>query len=88
MEGLVVDGIVIDTNGDIYIADPVANDVARVNAAGEVELLGVEGLDGPTSVDLGVDSEGNPTLYVASFSVALGTELGTGPSIVAHPIED
>jgi len=88
MEGLVVDGIVIDTNGDIYIADPVANDVARVNAAGEVELVGVEGLDGPTSVDLGVDSEGNPTLYVASFSVALGTELGTGPSIVAHPIED
>ena len=85
-EGVAVDGIAVGPTGDIYIADPIGNDVVRVDAAGDVDAVGVGGLDGPTSVDLRVDADGNLTLYVASFSVALGTELGAGPSIVTHEI--
>jgi sugar lactone lactonase YvrE len=89
LDGVIVDGVAVGADGDIYVADPINNEILRVSAAGDVEVVAdaLDGLDGPTSVDLAIDADGTTRLYVANYSVALGTELGAGPSIVAVEVE-
>ena len=89
LPGVVVDGIAVDDDGDVYVADPINNEILRVSAGGATQVVAdvQDGLDGPTSLALGTDAAGATRLYVANYSVALGTELGAGPSIVAIDME-
>jgi sugar lactone lactonase YvrE len=89
LDGVVVDGVAVDADGDIYVADPINNEILRVSAAGDIEVVAdvLDGLDGPTSLDLAIDADGTTRLYIANYSVALGTELGAGPSVVAVEVE-
>jgi hypothetical protein len=87
--GFIVDGIAVGADGNIYVADPINNEILRVSAAADIDVVADarDGLDGPTSVDLAIDADGTTRLYIASYSVALGTELGAGPSVVAIEVE-
>lgn len=81
--GAIVDGLALDVHGNIYFANPVPGAVFRVNTDGSVDQLATnaDGLDGPTSVAFGTGRGDKQSMYVVSFSVALGTPLGNGPSL-------
>ncbi len=84
----VVDGLAIDVHGNVYFANPVPGAVFRVNTDGSVDTLATnaDGLDGPTSVAFGTGRDDKQSLYAVSFSVALGTPLGNGPSLVKFDV--
>lgn len=79
-----VDGIALDVRGNVYIANPLPSSVLRVAPDGSVETLATDadGLDGPTSVAFGTGRGAKQSVYVANFSIALGTPLGAGPSLM------
>jgi hypothetical protein len=82
-----VDGVAVDAAGNIYSTHPFVGEVRRVNADGDIEVIANldDGLDGPTSVDIGPGAEGE-TAYIANWTgVLVGGELGAGPSIVSVP---
>lgn len=91
-QGMVgVDGVALDGSGNIYVAQPMANAVVRVNPDRTVDLFaaGEDGLDGPTSVAVGTSAEGAEYLFVANWSDALGDfapQSDAGPSLVAIPL--
>jgi sugar lactone lactonase YvrE len=86
---IALDGIALDVHGNVYIAAPIANAVIRVNADDQsVDTLAsgaADGLDGPTSVAFGTGKGDRQSVYAVNFSVALGTPLGEGPSLVKIP---
>ena len=82
-----IDGVAVDAAGNVYTTHPFANEVRRVNADGDIEVVANvdDNLDGPTSVAMGPGAEGE-TAYIANFTgVPDGGELGAGPSIVSVP---
>ena len=83
-----VDGVAVDAAGNVYTAHPLANEVRRVNADGDIEVVANvdDSLDVPTSVDIGPGAEGE-TVYIANLTgVPVGLfELGAGPSVVIVP---
>lgn len=91
-QGIVgVDGVALDSAGNIYVAQPMANAVVRVNPDGTVEPIatGEDGLDGPTSVAVGITADGAEHLFVANWSDALGDfapPSEAGPSVVTVPL--
>ena len=84
-----IDGIAIDADGNVYVANPFANAIVRISEDGQADTVASvdDGLDNPTSVAVSSGGDGKITLYIANFSVALGTPLGAGPSIVAVTID-
>jgi sugar lactone lactonase YvrE len=80
-----IDGIALDEQGNVYIANPMADAIVKVSANGTVETIAGagDGLDTPTSLVIGTGAGNENTLYVSNFSVGLGRPLGAGPSIVA-----
>lgn len=82
--GLVVDGIALDVHGNVYVANPVPSSIVRVGSDGSLTTLATDadGLDGPTSVAFGTGGGDRQSLYVVNFSIALGTPLGAGPSVM------
>ncbi len=90
---IVVDGLILDAAGNLYVAQPAANTVARVTPEGAIETVATEadGLDGPASVAIATDADGAAHLYVSNFSVALAPLVppgGAGPGIVEIPLGD
>lgn len=88
---VVVDGLILDEAGNVYVAQPAANTVARVTPGGATETVATQadGLDGPASVAVGQDADGMERLYVSNFSVALAPLVppgGAGPGIVTIPL--
>lgn len=83
--GLAVDGIALDVHGNVYFANPIPSGVYRITTDGVLEALTTDTsvLDNPTSVAFGTGGGDKQTLYAVNFSVALGTPLGAGPSLVA-----
>jgi sugar lactone lactonase YvrE len=83
-----VDGVAVDAAGNVYTAHPFVNEVRRVNADGDIEVVANvdDSLDAPTSVAIGPGAEGE-TAYIANFTgVPLGLdEVGAGPSVVSVP---
>lgn len=79
-----VDGIAIDAEGNLFSAHPIANLVTRRTPAGEVEVIATEsdGLDRPSTIALQTEKDGTTTVIVANFSIAMGTPLGHGPSLL------
>ena len=84
LAGVVIDGIALDVHGGVYVADPLNNEVVRVSEDGSIVTLADvnDGLDGPTSVAFGTGNGEKQSVYVVNFSVALGTPIGAGPSLV------
>lgn len=83
--GLAVDGIALDVHGNVYFANPIPSAVYRITTDGTLEALATDTgvIDNPTSVAFGTGRGDKQTLYAVNFSVALGTPLGAGPSLVA-----
>jgi len=82
-----IDGVAVDAAGNVYTTHPFVNEVRRVNADGDIEVVANvdDNLDAPTSVEIGSGAEGE-TAYIANLTgVPLGFELGAGPSIVSVP---
>jgi sugar lactone lactonase YvrE len=82
-----IDGVAVDAAGNVYTTHPWANEVRRVNADGDIEVVANvdDNLDAPTSVAIGSGAEGE-TAYIANFTgIPLGGELGAGPSVVSVP---
>ena len=80
-----VDGIALDVHGNVYFANPVPSAIIKVSADGstyETVADDTTFLDGPTSMAFGTGRGDRQSLYAANFSVALGTPLGAGPSVV------
>lgn len=79
-----IDGIAIDAAGGVISTHPLGNLITRLGPDGELEVIATEadGLDRPSSVALRTNEDGSTTAYVANFSIAFGTELGNGPSIL------
>ncbi len=87
--GVAIDGIAITDDGDFIIADPPANTIWRIGDDGVPTVLADagDGISGPTSVFLGVES-GAPTVYVANMAQAVIGELAPHPpSIVAVTLD-
>ena len=83
--GAAVDGIALDVHGNVYFANPVPSAIIKVSADGSVNGTVADDsafLDGPTSVAFGTGRGDKQSLYAVNFSVALGTPLGAGPSVV------
>jgi len=83
--GAAVDGIALDVHGNVYFANPVPSAIIKVSADGsltETVADDLNFLDGPTSVAFGTGRGDKQSLYAVNFSVALGTPLGAGPSVV------
>ena len=89
LEGVFVDGIVFDTNGDLYVADPPAHTLWKVTPDGSIDVVADvdDGLDGTSSVALWTDPDGQKTAYVSNQSVGIGTPLQHGPSVIALNLE-
>ena len=88
---VLVDGLILDAAGTLYVAQPAANTVARVTPDGAIGPVATQadGLDGPASVAVATDADGAGRLYVSNFSVALAPLVppgGAGPGIVAIPL--
>jgi sugar lactone lactonase YvrE len=85
--GMPVDGIALDVHGNVYVAAPLNNKLVRVNTDGSVETVTESNLfDNPTSLVFGSGRGDRQSVYVVNFSVALGTPLGAGPSVLRVPI--
>lgn len=83
--GAAVDGLALDVHGNVYFANPVPSAIIMVSADGstfETVADDTNFLDGPASVAFGTGRGDQQSLYAANFSVALGTPLGAGPSVV------
>jgi sugar lactone lactonase YvrE len=80
-----VDGIALDAAGNLISTHPLANQITKLSPDGELEVIAEveDGLDRPSTVALVTGADGSTTLYIANFSIAMGTELGAGPSILA-----
>jgi sugar lactone lactonase YvrE len=83
-EAHLVDGIVVDPDGNIIVAAPTVNEVVIVSDDGEVEALAIvdDGLDGPASVVYYADEDGNEMVYAVNFSVAVTPPGGHGPALL------
>ena len=83
------DGVAMDGDGTIYVAQPAINTISRVSSDGTVDVLASGGnLDGPASVSVSADGE---AVYIANFSAALAGLVppnGAGPGVVMIPLED
>lgn len=79
-----VDGIILDNNGNVIVAAPTSNLVLQVSPDGSVEALATvsDSLDAPASVAYYLDANGNASVYVTNFSVAVNPAGGAGPSIM------
>jgi sugar lactone lactonase YvrE len=88
-----VDGVALDGAGNLYVAQPLANVVVRVSPDGTIAPVATvaDGLDGPTSVAVGPGADGVKTLFIASWSDALGEfappDGEAGPSVVAITLD-
>lgn len=85
-----VDGIVLDDNNNVIVAAPTSNLVLQVSPDGSVEALATvsDELDAPASVAYYVDAEGNASVYVANFSIAVNPAGGAGPSLIQISLTD
>ena len=86
--GAAPDGIALDGEGRVYIADVVTSRIQRVNADGTLEVLaeGVPaGLDLPASVAFGVGGT-ELTLYATNLSFDDFSN-GVGPALVAIDVD-
>lgn len=82
------DGIALDVHGNIYVAVPSQNTIARVSSEGtRLTTIAAEsnGLDFPTSLAFGTGSGDRQTLFVVNFAVgpAFGFPAGSGPALLA-----
>lgn len=85
-----VDGIILDEAGHIIVAAPTSNLVLQVSPDGSVKALATvsDELDAPASVAYYVDAEGNASVYVANFSIAVNPAGGAGPSLMQIALTD
>ena len=86
-----VDGVALDGAGNLYVAQTGANVVVQVTPDGTIATVATvaHGLDGPTSVAVRPNADGSESLFIASWSDALGDLAppdGGGPSIVMVPL--
>ena len=81
------DGIAIDVHGNIYVAVNVNEQLVRVSAASDIDILSVDdNLRFPSAVDFGTTRGNQRTLYIPNYDVlsALSAQEGAlEPSIAA-----
>lgn len=79
-----IDGIALDSHGDVYVAAVGMIEIVRVHRDGSVDTLATaaDGLDGPTSLTFGPGDSGTQDLYVANNSAADQQPGGPGPSLM------
>jgi sugar lactone lactonase YvrE len=81
------DGIALDTNGDIYVADPGLSQLVRVARDGSfAELVAAAPsgapLDSPTSLTFGTGMQDRKNVFMANSAVFDPTDPPQGPSLV------
>ena len=83
-EDHLVDGIVLDSEGNVIVAAPTINQVFQVDAEGNIDILADvdNGLDAPASVAYYVDEDDHAIIYAVNFSVAVAPPGGAGPALV------
>ena len=87
--GVIPDGMALDTEGRIYIADVGESAVKRVNADGTIEVLAegaAAGLDLNTSVAFGIGGT-ERTLYTVNLANIPDLSTGVGPALVAIDVD-
>ena len=87
--GIIPDGIALDADGRIYVADVGASAVKRILSDGTIEVLAdgaPAGLDLPASISFGVGAtEG--TLYAVNLANVEAFSTGFGPALVAIDVD-
>ena len=87
--GIIPDGMALDEQGRIYIADVGNSAVKRVNADGTIEVLAegaAAGLDLNTSVAFGIGGT-ELTLYTVDLANIPDFSTGAGPALVAIDVD-
>ncbi len=87
--GIIPDGMALDEQGRIYIADVGNGAVKRVNADGTIEVLAegaAAGLDLNTSVAFGIGGT-ELTLYTVNLANIPDFSTGAGPALVAIDVD-
>lgn len=87
--GFTPDGIALDAEGRIYVADPAASAIKRVALDGTVEVLAqgaADGLDLPVSLAFGIDGT-RLTLYATNLASFEMFTTGVGPGLVAIDVD-
>lgn len=84
-DGFFPDGIAVDIEGNLLVADPITSAIQRIAPDGTIDEIAVGAdayLDNPSSVAFGV-GETELTLYVASLAHIAPLATGAGPGIAA-----
>lgn len=75
-------GIAVDTQGNVYIADTVNNQVVEVDAFGTTSVLGFPGLSPALNLPTAVAIDGSGNIYVADAGNARVVQLAAGVASV------
>jgi len=87
-------GIVVDTAGDVYIADTGNNRIVEVNALGVASVVAITGLSPALSAPVGIAIDGSGNLYVTDVGndrvveitpAGAGSVIGTGSVTLSGP---
>jgi sugar lactone lactonase YvrE len=87
--GVIPDGIALDAEGRIYVADVGGSAIKRVSLDGTIEVLAEgapAGLDLPASLAFGVDGT-ELTLYATNLANIEAFSTGVGPAVVAVDVD-
>ena len=82
-----VDGVAIDSHGNLYVTFVIDHEIVRILADGTIETIATseDGLDAPASIAIGPNAEGVESAFVTNFSAAMEpflTSTGIGPGIL------
>lgn len=91
--GLLVDGVATDAEGNLYVTHLNTHQVVRVAPDGTVETIATadDGLNGPASVEISTSEEGSETAFVTNLSegmAPLAPPGEAGPGIVTITLDE